>query len=61
MSAALKRAGRNLQAARSRLAWATEEAKKAAVADYADGMTETDIARTLGVNRLTVRAWLGKL
>jgi hypothetical protein len=31
-----------------------------AVAAHAEGMTEVDLAQHLGVNRLTVRKWLGK-
>ena len=39
-----------------------EAAEKAALAAYTqDGTPETTIAAELGVNRMTVRRWLGKL
>jgi hypothetical protein len=52
----LTRAGRKL--ARTRETW-TEVAELARQA-HADGHTETAIAGWLGVDRGTVRAWLGK-
>ncbi|WP_264004166.1 hypothetical protein [Mycolicibacterium sphagni] len=56
----LKLAARNLTKARARLAEAMAAAAKVAVQAHADGMTEVDLAQFLGVNRLTVRKWLGK-
>jgi hypothetical protein len=40
---------------------APKAAKDAAIAAHGDGVTEVDIAQTIGVNRMTVRKWLGKL
>lgn len=56
----LTRAGRNLRSARSRLAEAYGDAQAAALTAAADGLSEVRIARVLGVNRLTIRKWLGK-
>jgi transposase len=38
-----------------------DEARTAALVAINDGMTEVDVAKQLGVNRMTVRRWLGKL
>jgi predicted regulator of amino acid metabolism with ACT domain len=38
-----------------------EAAERATVAAYEVGVPETEIAKALGVNRMTVRRWLGKL
>lgn len=57
----IKKAARNLRAAREKLAAATAAAEQAAIAEHENGMPETEIARELGVNRMTVRRWLGKL
>lgn len=54
-------AARGLKAARGKLDRAMEVAREAAIAAYTDGAAETEIARALGVNRMTVRRWLGKL
>jgi DNA invertase Pin-like site-specific DNA recombinase len=54
------KAARDLQAARDRLDQAMQAAQATAVTMYDDGTPETTIAETLGVNRLTVRRWLGK-
>lgn len=54
-------AARNLRAARTRLETAMHAAADAAATADRDGVPETEIARTLGVNRMTVRRWLGKL
>ncbi|MDG4666058.1 helix-turn-helix domain-containing protein [Mycobacterium sp. 236(2023)] len=35
-------------------------AADAAIAAHAEGMTEVDLAQHLGVNRMTIRKWLGK-
>ena len=37
-----------------------KSAEEAAIDAHNDGVPETEIARELGVNRLTVRRWLGK-
>ena len=60
MSDQMKRAARALRSARSRLAEAYSDAQAAAIAAADDGLSEVAIARTLDVNRLTVRKWLGK-
>lgn len=54
-------AAARLSRARKQLDAAMEQAETAAISAAADGMPETEIARTLGVNRMTVRRWLGKL
>lgn len=46
--------------ARQTLNGAMGIASDAARNAYAGGIPETEIARKLGVNRLTVRKWLGK-
>lgn len=57
----LNRAARSLRAARQRLESAMTDAELAAQEAHRDGSPETKIARALGVNRMTVRRWLGKL
>lgn len=57
----LAKAARNLRRARSRLDAAMAVAEQATVAAHKNGMAETRIATKLGVNRMTVRRWLGKL
>ena len=56
----LASAARILKGARNGLAAATEKARVAAQQAAGEGVPETEIARELGVNRLTVRKWLGK-
>ena len=56
----LMHAARNLRAARSRLHDALESAGAAARDALAEGQTEVEVAKQLGVNRLTVRRWAGK-
>lgn len=56
----LKRVARKLLRARDSLASVMNEATDAAVAANAAGIPEAEIARTLGVDRMTVRKWLGK-
>jgi hypothetical protein len=56
----LIRAARALQTARTRLDDAVANATAAARAAAAAGTSEVVIAATLGVDRLTVRKWLGK-
>lgn len=60
MSAALERAARRVALARDELAVAMTYATNAAISAHREGMPETEIAKALGVNRLTVRRWLGK-
>lgn len=52
--------GRRLARARTTAERLTEEAKTAALDAAAGGMSESEIARRLQVNRHTVREWLGK-
>jgi uncharacterized protein YjcR len=56
----LKKAARDLTNARARLADAMSFAADVAVAAHADGMSEVSLAQHLGVNRMTIRKWLGK-
>jgi DNA invertase Pin-like site-specific DNA recombinase len=57
----VKRIARDLDTARQRLDAAMAAAQDATKTLYQDfGYPETEIARQLGVNRLTVRRWLGK-
>lgn len=56
----LARAARDLLVARQRLNTAMVNAERAALIAHASGTLETVIARELGVNRMTVRKWLGK-
>jgi len=56
----LAAAARGLRAARSRLDVAMATAERAAIEAHLDGTAETRIAAALGVNRMTVRRWLGK-
>lgn len=57
----LAKAARDLRAARARVEAAMEAAQVVALAEHDAGMPETEIAKALGVNRMTVRRWLGKL
>jgi DNA invertase Pin-like site-specific DNA recombinase len=57
----LQRVARALAKSRARLTETMAEAEAAAISAHADGVSEVEIARTLGVNRMTVRRWLGKL
>ena len=58
--ARLAQAGTALRAARQREAETLTAARNAALAMDSDGMSERKIGRQLGVNRKTVRKWLGK-
>jgi predicted transcriptional regulator len=60
MITTLAQAGRELRSARKAEQNAYEAARLAAVAAWEAGATEVEIARTLGVNRMTVRKWRGK-
>lgn len=61
MTPELRRAAKTLQTARERLDAAMTAAGQAAAAAHENGVPETEIARIVGVNRMTVRRWLGKL
>lgn len=50
-----------LQKARANLDGVMDEARRAALTLIDRGVTEVDVAKQLGVNRMTVRRWLGKL
>ena len=56
----LIRAGRKLAVARDELVYAKDDAKAAAKVAVDAGEAEQYVAEVLGVNRLTVRKWLGK-
>ncbi len=56
----LTKAARDLTKARDTLAKAMEFAAEVAVEAHAEGMTEVQLAQHLGVNRMTIRKWLGK-
>lgn len=56
----LDAAGRKLRSARSRLDVVMTEAQNVARGAYNGGIPETTIAEMLGVDRMTVRKWLGK-
>lgn len=57
----LDRAGDRLRRARAALDSAMQEAERAGVAAVRlDGQPEAAVARALGVDRMTLRKWLGK-
>lgn len=57
----LRVAAEKLAVARQRLDEATEQARRVAIAAIADGRSEVEVARALGVDRArTLRRWLGK-
>ena len=56
----LARAGHNLRVARDKLGDAKDDAQAAAKLAVKDGQSEQYVAEMLGVNRLTVRKWIGK-
>jgi transposase len=57
----LEVAAKDLAKARRVLTVAMKQAESTAIAAARGGTSESEIARTLGVNRMTVRRWLGKL
>ena len=57
---AVTAAGAALAAARQGQAEATENLRVAVVAACTDGMPEQRAARLAGVNRMTIRKWMGK-
>lgn len=56
----LSRSGASLARARARVKAKLEEAESLAVQADGEGVPEAEIARLLGVDRMTVRKWLGK-
>lgn len=61
MTVRLRRAAKRIRTLRALLDEALGEGAEAAREAYTeDAMPETKIAAELGVNRLTVRRWLGK-
>lgn len=56
----LQTVGKRLRAARDAQAKAYEAARLAALASLADGVSESQVATDLGVDRMTVRKWQGK-
>jgi transposase len=56
----LLRAARALAAVRELQEQATEQARAAVRAAVAAGVSEVEAARLVGVDRMTVRRWLGK-
>lgn len=56
----LERAGKRLRTTRSAQSKTYEEARVAALNALAGGMSESEVAATLGVDRMTVRKWRGK-
>jgi DNA-binding GntR family transcriptional regulator len=57
----LDRAGRKLRSARNSLKEAMTGAEVTARQAASEGVSEVQIAKSLGVDRMTVRRWLGKL
>ena len=57
----LARAGRKLRSARKALTEAMTAAEETAHQAWEAGVSEVEIAKTLGVDRMTVRKWRGKL
>ncbi|BBX23763.1 hypothetical protein MTER_31740 [Mycolicibacter terrae] len=56
----LKQANAAITTARQNLAAAMKAAEAAAIEADANGVSEVNITTHLGVNRMTVRKWLGK-
>lgn len=55
------RAAGDLAKARANLKLAMAQAEKVGLAMLADDWTEVAVGKALGVNRMTVRKWAGKL
>ncbi len=53
-------AGHHLSQARAKLDAEMDKARKTALEALSSGGTEGEVARLLGVDRMTVRKWLGK-
>ena len=60
MHSALLEAGTTLQPPGRHLSRAMATARTTGIQAHADGVPETVIAEKLGVDRMTVRKWLGK-
>ena len=60
MTSELERAGRKLLSARKAEEAAFDAAKTAALQAITEGQTEVAVAAALGVDRMTVRKWVGK-
>jgi hypothetical protein len=60
LDAALADAAAELAATTRARAKAVTACKRAAVKAHAAGMTEVELAVVMGVNRLTIRRWIGK-
>jgi DNA-binding CsgD family transcriptional regulator len=58
--ARLTHAGNRLGKARLKLAELMAEAQRIALDAIGSGATESEVARLLGVDRMTVRKWQGK-
>lgn len=56
----IRAVGRRRAKAKDSFAQATEAAQHAAREATAEGHTEVDLAAWLGVDRMTVRSWIGK-
>jgi hypothetical protein len=60
MNEELRVAGRKIRKARDNLDAAMDDGRVLAIKAIANVEAEVDVAWELGVNRLTVRRWLGK-
>lgn len=60
LDGAVAQAADALATARAELAEATIEARRLAICSVAAGHTEAGTARALGVDRMTIRKWIGK-
>jgi transposase len=56
----LESAGKKLRLTRNAQTEAYEEARIAALAALSGGVSESEVAAKLGVDRMTVRKWQGK-
>lgn len=56
----LDRAGESLRRARAALDQALKNAEAVGLLALAEGVSESAVARALGVDRMTVRKWAGK-
>lgn len=60
MTSELERVGRQLRSARNRQEVVMTRARAAALDALEQEVSEVEIAKTLGVDRMTVRKWAGK-
>jgi DNA-binding CsgD family transcriptional regulator len=58
--ARLTHAGKRLARARAKLDAEMESAREIALDSLGSGATEVEVAKELGVDRMTVRKWAGK-